>query len=121
MRFVVPTVLILVGAIHLLPLVGVLGAARLQRLYGVSVDGPDLAVLLRHRAVLFGLLGAALMAAAVRPGLHGAGLLAGTISVASFVLLARLEAGTNERIRRVVAVDLAALALLALAALIHLA
>ena len=121
MSFVVPAVLNIVGVIHVLPLVGVLGASRLRDLYGVRVDGPDLSILLRHRAVLFGLLGAALLASAARPELHGAGLVAGTVSVLSFLVLARLEHGVNERIKRVVAVDVFALGLLVLGAAVHIA
>ena len=121
MSFVVPAVLKIVGVIHVLPLVGVLGASRLRDLYGVRVDGPDLSILLRHRAVLFGLLGAALLASAVRQELHGAGLVAGTVSVLSFLVLARLEHGVNERIKRVVAVDVFALGLLVLGAAVHIA
>ena len=121
MSAVVPVVLVLVAVIHLLPLVGVLGAARLEALYGVRVDGPDLSILLRHRAVLFGLLGAGLLLAAVRPELHAAGLVAGTVSVVSFLVLARLEPGANERIRRVVTVDVVALMLLVVGAVVHVA
>lgn len=119
MSLVVPAVLVLVAVIHLLPLVGVLGACRLASLYGVRVEGPDLSILLRHRAVLFGLLGAGLLLAAARPELHGAGIVAGSVSVVSFLVLARLESGANERIRRVVAVDVVALVLLAVAAVVH--
>ena len=121
LSLVVPAVLVLVAIIHLLPLVGVLGTGRLMTLYGVRVDGPDLSILLRHRAVLFGLLGAGLLLAAARPELHGAGIVAGMVSVVSFLILARLEPGTNERIRRVVAVDVVALVLLVVAAVVHIA
>ncbi len=121
MSLVVPAVLVLVAVIHLLPLVGVLGAGRLASLYGVRVEGPDLSILLRHRAVLFGLLGAGLLLAAARPELHGEGIVAGTISVVSFLVLARLERGASERIRRVVAVDVVALVLLVVAAVVHVA
>ena len=67
MRFVVPAVLILVALIHALPLVGVLGTDRLASLYGVSVAEPNLEILMRHRAVLFGMLAAFLTFCAVRP------------------------------------------------------
>jgi hypothetical protein len=36
------------------------GAARLEGLYGVALAGDDLLLLMRHRAVLLGLVGAAL-------------------------------------------------------------
>jgi len=57
MRLLISAMLIVVGVIHLLPLSGVLGSARLGALYGVPIDDPNLEILMRHRAVLFGLLG----------------------------------------------------------------
>ena len=57
-RRILATCLIVVGIIHLLPLTGVAGPGRLQALYGVAITDPDLVVLMRHRAVLFGILGA---------------------------------------------------------------
>ena len=57
MRYLVSATLVLVGLIHLLPLSGVLSADQLASLYGLSFSEPNLAILMRHRAVLFGLLG----------------------------------------------------------------
>lgn len=67
MRHLVSAMLVIVGVIHLLPLSGVLGVGRLAALYGVSISDPNLSVLMRHRAVLFGLLGAFLVFAAFKP------------------------------------------------------
>ena len=47
--------------------VGVLGAERLNQLYGIDASEPNLAVLMRHRAVLFGLLGGFFVLAAFKP------------------------------------------------------
>ena len=55
MRYLVSAMLTVVAVINLLPLSGVLGTDRLHALYGVSFDEPNLAILMRHRAVLFGL------------------------------------------------------------------
>ena len=49
---------------------GIAGADRLESLNGQPVDDPDLMLLLRHLAVLFGLLGGVLIAGAFRPGPH---------------------------------------------------
>lgn len=67
MRHVASAMLFIVGVIHLLPLSGVLGAERLGLLYGLQFHEPNLAILMRHRAVLFGLLGAFFIAAAFQP------------------------------------------------------
>jgi hypothetical protein len=108
--------LLVAAVIHLLPLVGVLGAERLRSLYGIPVEGADLAILLRHRAVLFGLLGAFLALSAFKPGLHGLGLLAGFASVVSFLALAWATPGYNAALARVVVADWIALAALCIAA-----
>lgn len=119
MRFVVPVVLLLVAIIHALPLVGVMGAARLTQLYGIDVQDPTLELLLRHRAVLFGLLAAFLAYAAFRPELHRLALIAGFVSVASFLVLAKLSSSYNAELSTVVRADWVALALLAAGAVAH--
>lgn len=111
----VSIMLIVVGIIHLLPLSGVLGAERLSALYGVSLSEPELEILMRHRAVLFGLLGVFLIAAAFRPQLQVIALAAGAISVVSFVWLAHSVGGYNGSISRVVVADVIALVCLLIA------
>jgi hypothetical protein len=120
LRRLVAVALALVGVVHLLPLSGALGAERLGALYGVAIDEPNLALLMRHRAVLFGVLGAFMVCAALRPAWHGPALLAGAVSVASFLALAALEGGLNAHVGRVVMVDVAALAALAIGGIAHL-
>jgi hypothetical protein len=97
--------LLIVGIIHLLPLSGVLSANRLQMLYGIAVEDPNLEILMRHRAVLFGLLGAFLIAAAFVPSLQLAALAAGFASVVSFLYLAAAVGNFNEQVNRVVIAD----------------
>jgi hypothetical protein len=97
--------LLIVGIIHLLPLSGVLSANRLQMLYGIAVEDPNLEILMRHRAVLFGLLGAFLIAAAFLPSLQLAALAAGFVSVVSFLYLAAAVGNFNEQVNRVVIAD----------------
>ncbi len=121
LQHLVPATLWLVALLHALPLAGVLGAERLATLYGVDVQAsPDLTLLLRHRAVLFGLLATALAVAALRPAWHGAGLVAGVVSVASFLVLAALDGGLNAALLTVVRLDIAALILLLAAGFVHL-
>jgi hypothetical protein len=115
----VSAVLLGVGVVHLLPLSGVLGGARLTALYGTTVDDPNLALLLRHRAVLFGLLGAFIMAAVWIPAWRGAALAAGAISMLSFLALSLMVGDVNAALRRVVLVDAVAAVALAAAAIAH--
>jgi hypothetical protein len=71
---------------------------------------------MRHRAVLFGLLGAFLVYAAFRPELQAIALVAGFVSVVSFLAIAWSVGGYNAAIGRVVTADLVALACLIIAA-----
>jgi DNA-binding transcriptional MerR regulator len=119
MRFIVPSVLILVAAIHALPVMGVIGAAKLSQLYGITVQDPNLELLLRHRAVLFGLLAAFLAYAAVRPELHRIALVAGFVSVVSFLVLAEPTSSLNTALVTVVRADCLALALLVVGTIAH--
>ena len=116
MKHVVTVVLIAIGLLHLYPAAGVLGAARLESLYGVPVGSADLELLLRHRAVTFGLLGALLLAAAWHPPLRALALVAGFVSMASFVALAWPVQAHGSAIARVFWADVVGLALLAIAA-----
>jgi hypothetical protein len=111
---------IAVGVIHLLPLSGVFGGARLRALYGVSVDEPNIAILMRHRAVLFGLLGSFIIYAAFRPAFRTAALIAGFVSVASFLAIAWSVGSYNSLIGRIVTVDIFAIVCLVVASVAHL-
>jgi hypothetical protein len=119
MRHLVAAMLAVVAVIHLLPAVGVLGAARLEALYGIPVQEPNLAILMRHRAVLFALLGVFLLVAAVRPAWQPAALVAGFVSVLSFLALAWSVGGTNAQLQRVFAADVVALACLVVGAVAY--
>lgn len=119
MRHATFACLLLAALIHLLPVAGVLGAERLQALYGVVLDDPNLVLLMRHRAVLFGIVGALLAAAAFRPALRTAALLVGGASALSFLALAWSSTGLNADVGRVVTADIVAVVALAAAAILH--
>lgn len=109
MRYLISAMLVIVGIIHLLPLSGVVGSERLAALYGIPFDESNLAILMRHRAVLFGLLGAFLIFAAWQPAYQNLAFIAGFSSVISFLLLAWLGGSYNAEVGRVVIADIIAL------------
>ena len=112
-KHLVQASLIVVGIIHLVPVTGVLGVDRLNSLYGVSIGDANLSILMRHRAVLFGLLGLFGLYAAFKPSLHRVALIAGAVSVFAFLYLAYATGGYNEELHRVVVADLVAAGFLA--------
>lgn len=101
--------------INLLPVMGVMGAPQLERLYGVTIESSDMAVLMRHRAILFGIVGALLASAAFVPSFRWAGFSAGMLSMVSFLVFQALEGETNAELGRVALVDYVGIAALAIA------
>ena len=112
---IVTIMLLIVAAIHLIPVTGVLGVPRLNALYGVEIAGSELAILMRHRAVLFGLLGFLFAYAAFRPPAQTIALGIAAVSTLSFILLAALEGPHNAAIRKVIVADWFALACIVIA------
>ncbi|MEM8484034.1 MAG: phosphopantetheine adenylyltransferase [Bacteroidota bacterium] len=89
--------MIIVAIIHLLPLSSVIGNERLSALYGISFDEPNIEILMRHLAMLFGLLGSFLLYAAFDKSLQLLAFLAGFVSVVSFMWLAWSVGSTMRR------------------------
>ena len=113
--------LVLIAAlINLAPVVGAVSPERMSALYGVALDDPNLEILMRHRAVLFGLVGGLLLAAAFHPPLRTTGYAVGFISMVSFLLIAWLVGDYSGRIQRIMLVDLVGIVSLAAATFVHL-
>ena len=81
------------------------------------MEDPNLAILMRHRAVLFGLLGAFMLVAAFKPSWQAEALIAGFVSVVSFLFLAWSTGGYNVQVARVFTADLVALVCLVVGAI----
>lgn len=105
--------------IHLLPLSGVLGSERLASLYGLQFNEPNLQILMRHRAVLFGLLGAFMVFAAFKPAYQTVAYIGGFVSVVPFLYLAWSVGGYNEQVGRVFVADVVALGCLIVGGAAH--
>jgi hypothetical protein len=119
MHIVIKAMLIVAGVIHILPLPGLISATHLERLYGITFNEPNLLIMMRHRAILFGLLGAFMIYAAFRAELVSIAIAGGLISAAAFIALAWSVGGYNAAISRIVTADYIAVACLAIAAVCH--
>jgi hypothetical protein len=109
MRHLATFGLVVMALVHLPPLVGVLGAGKLAALYGIDVAGPDLQVLMRHRAVLFGILGAYQAYAVFSPAHRTAAFVAGIVSLAAFLAIVYSTPGHNANLAKVAMIDVVAL------------
>lgn len=115
LRTIVTAMLTVVSLIHLMPLVGVLGAEQLTSLYGLYLVEPNTLILMRHRAILFGLLGAFILLAAFRQRYQLMAFVVGYISVVGFLVLAYSSRDYNAALKQVVQADLVALVALIVA------
>lgn len=113
MQTLVKILYVAAGLINIIPVTGVLGAARLEALYGQSFVGADHVLLMRHRAVFFGLLGALLIAAAFQSQLRTLAAVAGLVSMGSYMLLALPISEHGAAMQRVFWADLVGIVLLA--------
>ena len=105
MRILSALLIAVAGVINLVPIVGVLSVSRLAGLYDVAIEGPDLEVLMRHRAVVLGTTGLLLLAAAIRPSLRPVAAFVGLASMLSFILVAWTVGGYNAQLSRVLTAD----------------
>jgi len=113
---VVAACLASVGVVHLLPLAGVAGPRQLDDLYGIGTVSGDVDVLLRHRAVLLGLVGMILIVAAFVRSLRVIATAVGVVSTASFIVVAMIGDTSTSELHRVVVIDIAAMGMLTVAA-----
>ena len=100
------TLLIAVGLLNLYPLIGVSSADQLASLYGISINSVDLEILMRHRAVMLGLIGGFLLLAAFRPSLQAPAASIGLVSMSSFVILAYFSEDIGPEIYKVAVADI---------------
>jgi hypothetical protein len=100
--------MLVLAVIHLLPISGFFGAERLASLYGIEIADGNLEILMRHRAVLFGILGAFFAYAAFVPALQPLAFIAAFASLASFFFLAFSVGDFSDSIRKVVLADVVA-------------
>lgn len=105
MRHIATALFVLAGIANLPPLLGVLGPEQLESLYGLPFAGDDLLLLMRHRAVLFGILGAFIIFAAFRVQLRAIATVAGLVSMLSFMFLALPLNVHGQALQRVFWVD----------------
>ena len=111
--------LLVIGFIHLMPITGVLGNQQLAKLYGVNFSEPNLSILMRHRAVLFGLLGSFMVFAAFSPGYRTLAFIAATVSIISFLWLARAVGNYSVEVSRIFKADIVALICLVVGVAAH--
>ncbi|MEM7437482.1 MAG: phosphopantetheine adenylyltransferase [Myxococcota bacterium] len=105
---VISALILVVAAIHFVPIAGFFGGRRLSTLYGVPVEDSTLEILMRHRAALFGILAAFFAYAAFVPAVQPIAFVGALASMGSFFYLAYDVGEVTPAVRKIVVGDLIA-------------
>jgi len=96
---------LIVGLINFLPVVGLLGSSNLESTYNIQLISNDLIILMRHRALLFGLLGGFILYSAFFTQFQTASIIMAGVSMIGFVVLAHTVGSDNPAIAKVLKID----------------
>jgi len=96
----------MVGLINFAPVLGVISASKLESAYSVVLSSNDLVILMRHRALLFGILGAFILYAAFVPLYQPPAMIMGAVSMVGFAILTWSVGGYNADIGKVLFMDI---------------
>ncbi len=110
--------LFVVGMINFLPFLGVVSAERLSRAYAVELGSNDLVILMRHRALLFGIVGGFILYSVFVPNYQTPAMVMAAVSMVGYVLLLLQEGEHNAALHKVMVVDTFGIICLAVAALL---
>ncbi len=119
LNYLIAFLFLAAGLINFAPITGFASSDQLERLYRLSAITPDIELLLRHRAVLFGIIGTIIMAAAFLPALRLTATIAGIVSMVSFIALVFVTKNTNANLVPIAWIDVIATVLLILGFVLH--
>ncbi len=111
--------LLAVGVINIIPVLGLFSASQLAAAYGIDLNSAELALLMRHRALLFGLIGGLVLISLFKPQLQVTAMLLSGISMLGFMALAWPIDGLNDQVKRVFMVDVVGVLCLILAVVFY--
>lgn len=115
----IPVLLFLVGVINFVPVMGAISAQRLVDAYAIELIGNDLIILMRHRALLFGILGGFIFYSVFVPGYRTAAMVMAGVSMVGFLFFMLHEGGYNAALYKVMVADVVGIVLLAAAVVLH--
>lgn len=120
MEVVYRVALFITGIINLLPAIGAFIPEKISKAYGITVPDANYELILRHRAILFGFIGGLLIFSAITKKYYGIATFAGLFSMATFILLYfSMGKGINQELRKIMLIDVFALLLLLVAAVLY--
>jgi hypothetical protein len=106
--------LVIVGLINFVPVLAIISVQKLEEAYSISLISRDLIILMKHRALLFGILGGFILYSAFVPVHQRPAVIMAAISMIGYVVLMHFVGGYNESLYKVLIFDYIGLVFLAL-------
>ncbi|MEV6427562.1 hypothetical protein [Nocardia sp. NPDC051463] len=103
--------LVAAGLLNVVPMLGAISPHWDRSAYGIDAVSGDVEVLLRHRGLLFGIVGVGLVVAVYLPHLRNAAM---TANATSFIILVLAQPSGNSSLDRIAWFDVAGLIALAI-------
>jgi len=120
MEIVFRICLFIVGIINIMPSILTFFPNKFKSSYGIDIPNPNFELLLRHRAVLFGIVGGIMIYAALFKSNYNLATIIGLISMVSFVILFYLSNGTiNAELNKVLKIDIFGIVILLVGFLLY--
>jgi len=120
MELVFRFILFLAGLVNVLPAALAFLPQRIAKAYGIEVPDVNYELLLRHRAVLFGLVGGLMIYSALTKKHYEVASLIGLVSMISFIVLYFLMGrGVNAELRKVMQIDIGGTIVLAIGLVLY--
>jgi hypothetical protein len=86
---------------------------KISKSYGIEIPNANYELLLRHRAILFGIIGGLMIFSAIVKKYYDIATIAGLISMTSFIILYFLiDKGISSELKKVMAIDIVATVIL---------
>lgn len=112
-RYFVPAAYLVASLVNLTPIVGVISDMQLLALYDIEQPAQDVALLMRYRAILFGIVGGLILAAVFKQEWRMLAAVAGLTSMLSFVALVFVLDHSSATLTRLAWIDIGASMILA--------
>lgn len=114
-NIIISILLLIVGTINFLPVIGVLSAETLSGAYSVDLIGNDIVILMRHRALLFGIVGGFTLYSVIKPSYQSAAIVMAAISMLGFLYFVWAAGDYNASMYKIAIIDLVGIICLAIA------
>ena len=105
--------LFIAGVINFIPSLLAFWSDKIQSSYGIEVPDANYELLLRHRAVMLGIIGGVMIFSAISKKYYSLSVIIGLISMVSFIILCFLIDGNiNAELQKVMKIDIVAILIL---------